>query len=105
VAARDVDVSTKAIMDTSDGKRRRNKRWREALRREIVTATLMPGASVSVVVRQYDVSANQVFGRRRRYGEASKPPATPPSPSGLVRVLIAREQRFAPDRGLAVSIW
>ena len=42
-----MDVSTKAIMDTS-GERRRNKRWPEALKREIVAATLKPGASVSV---------------------------------------------------------
>jgi transposase len=48
-------------MDTSDAKRR-YKRWPEALKREIVAATLVPGASVSVVARQYDVNANQVFG-------------------------------------------
>ena len=59
-----------AIMDTS-GERRRNKRWPEALKREIVAATRAPGASVSVVARQYDVNANQVFSWRRRYGEAS----------------------------------
>lgn len=48
-------------MDTS-GAKRRYKRWPEALKREIVAATLVPGASVSVVARQYDVNANQVFG-------------------------------------------
>ena len=56
-------------MDTSR-ERRRNKRWPEALKREIVAATLAPGASVSVVARQYDVNANQVFGWRRRYRDA-----------------------------------
>jgi len=75
-------------MGTS-GERRRNKRWPEALKREIVVATLMPGASVSVVARQYDVNANQVFSWRRRYGGAWKPAATPPPPSGLVPVMIA----------------
>lgn len=77
-------------MDTS-GERRRNKRWPEALKREIVAATLMPGASVSVVARQYDVNANQVFSWRRRYGEASRPRTTPPSTSGLIPVTIAPE--------------
>ena len=83
-------MSTKAIMDTSR-ERRRNKRWPEALKREIVAATMRPGASVSVVARQYDVNANQVFSWRRRYGEASRPAAAPPSTSGLVPVMIARE--------------
>ena len=58
-------------MDTS-GAKRRNKRWPEALKREIVAATLRPGASVSVVARQYDVNANQVFGWRRRYRESRR---------------------------------
>ena len=58
-------------MDTS-GAKRRHKRWPEALKREIVAATLVPGASVSVVARQYDVNANQVFSWRRRYREASE---------------------------------
>jgi len=47
-------------MDRS-GAKRRYKRWPEALKREIVAATLVPGASVSVVARQYDVNANQVL--------------------------------------------
>lgn len=48
-------------VDTSGDERRRNKRWPEALKREIVAATYLPGASVSMVARQYDVNANQVF--------------------------------------------
>ena len=71
--------------------RRRNKRWPEELKREIVMATLVPGASVSVVARQYDVNANQVFNWRRRYGEAVKPSDAPPSASGLVPVTIIPE--------------
>ena len=45
-----MDVSTKSIMDTN-GERRTNKRWSEALKREIVAASFAPGASVSVVAR------------------------------------------------------
>jgi transposase len=73
------DVDTRA--------KRRNKRWPEALKREIVAASTAPGASVSVVARQYDVNANQVFSWRRRYGEAKQPPST----SGLVPVTITPE--------------
>ena len=85
-----MDVSTKSIMDTSR-EQRRNKRWPEVLKREIVAATYLPGASVSVVARQYNVNANQVFSWRRRYGEASKSPAALPSSSGLVPVTITQE--------------
>ena len=65
-------------VDTSDGKRRRNKRWPEALKREIVAATRVPGASVSKVARQYDVNANQVFMWRRRYRDVGEQPALQP---------------------------
>ena len=60
------EVPTMSDVDTSGEEWRRNKRWPEALKREIVAATLQPGASVSVVARQYDVNANQVFAWRRR---------------------------------------
>ena len=79
----------------TNGERRTNKRWPETLKREIVAATFVPGASVSVVARHYDVNANQVFSWRRRYSDAgelspsssSSAPATP----GLVPVTIAPE--------------
>ena len=54
-------MSTKPVMDTSGKERRRHRSWPEALKREIVAASFAPGASVSVVARQYDVNANQVF--------------------------------------------
>ena len=62
-------MSTIGIMDTSGGTKRRHKIWPEALKREIVSATLKPGASVSMVARQYDVNTNLVFTWRRRYAE------------------------------------
>jgi transposase len=74
------DVDTRA--------KRRNKRWPEALKREIVAASLAPDASVSVVARQYDVNANQVFSWRRRYGEAGQPPPPALSTPELVPVTI-----------------
>ena len=56
-----------------------NKQWRyrswpEALKREIVAASLVPGASVSRVARRYDVNANQVFAWRRRYRDSAAEP-------------------------------
>ena len=74
------DVDTKV--------RRRNKRWPEALKREIVAASMAAGTSVSVVARQYDVNANQVFSWRRRYRAAEQPPAPALSTPGLVPVTI-----------------
>jgi transposase len=44
------------------------------LKREIVSATLAPGSSVSLVARRYDVNANQVFAWRRRYRDAAAEP-------------------------------
>jgi transposase len=78
-------------VDTSGARRRRNKRWPEALKQEIVAASLAPGASVSVVARQYDVNANQVFAWRRRYEVAERPPAAPSSTPQLVPVTITPE--------------
>lgn len=54
-------------MGTSLEERRRNRSWSEALKREIVAASLEPGSSVSKVARHYDVNANQVFAWRKRY--------------------------------------
>ena len=61
-------------MDTNK-QRRRHRSWPEALKREIVAATLAPGSSVSVVARRYDVNANQVFAWRRRYRDVASEPA------------------------------
>jgi transposase len=54
-------------MGTSARVGRRNRSWPDALKLEIVAASLAPGSSVSVVARRYDVNANQVFSWRRRY--------------------------------------
>ena len=72
--------------------RRRHRSWPEALKREIVTASFAPGASVSVVARQYDVNANQVFSWRKRYGGA--PSAAPAAQ--LVPVMITPDAASGP---------
>ena len=82
-------------VDTS-GEKRRNKRWPEALKREIVSATRAPGASVSVVARQYDVNANQVFAWRRRYRTSGVSTAPALSTPALVPVTITPEPEGKP---------
>jgi transposase len=54
-------------VDTVATRRRRNRLWPEALKREIVAASFEPGASVSVVARRYDVNTNQLFAWRKLY--------------------------------------
>ena len=66
------------------GKRRR---WPEALKQELVAATLEPGASVSIVARRHDVNANMLFKWRRRFTAVAAQPSSMP-PAGLVPVQI-----------------
>ena len=75
-------------MDTSLRVKRRHKVWPEALKREIVAACAVPGASVSMVARQYDVNTNQVFTWRKRYAEA--PEVAAPQPQ-LLPVVVTPE--------------
>jgi transposase len=64
--------------------------WPDALKREIVAASLEPGASVSVVARRYEVNANQVFGWRKQYRDGSLAAAAPIAPM-LVPVTVTSE--------------
>jgi transposase len=77
-------------MDTTSRVKRRHKVWPEALKREIVAACLVPGASVSMVARQYDVNTNQVFTWRRLYAEVSDAPVPQ-----LLPVVVTPEQPAA----------
>ncbi len=87
------------IMDTSLRAKRRHKVWPEALKREIVAACLVPGASVSMVARQYDVNANLVFTWRKLYGEVPDM-----APTQLVPVVVTPDppaaKKSAPSAGL-----
>lgn len=81
-------MSTSSVMDTSAGVKRRNRSWPDALKREIVAASFAPGASVSIVARQYDVNSNQVFAWRKLYGDTS---IATPGPQ-LVPVVVTPDQ-------------
>ena len=83
-------MSTKSVMDTTATRRRRNRSWPEALKREIVAASFAPGSSVSMIARHYDVSANQVFGWRKRYRNEPRAPAVPSAPQ-LIPVMVTAE--------------
>ena len=67
MADRSEQVSTNGLVDTKQqpgaAKRRQ---YSEALKRQMVAETLVPGASVSVVARRHDVNSNQLFRWRRR---------------------------------------
>ena len=97
--------------------RRRHRLWPEALKREIVAASLAPGASVSAVARCYDVSTNLVYTWRRRFGEAAhasrapqllpvmvvpdSPVATPPTISAdIIEIDLPRGYRLRVGRGV-----
>jgi transposase len=79
-------------MGTSLRERRRHRSWPEALKREIVAATLVPGSSASVVARQYDVNVNQVFAWRKRY----RAEATEPAGLQLLPVTVTPDQPATP---------
>jgi transposase len=91
------------------GKRRR---WPEALKRELVAATLEPGASVALVARRHDVNANMLFKWRRRFTAVAPPSSVPLA--GLVPVQIVPDApvisgstvdtKPAVDRSVAGSI-
>ena len=63
------------------------------MKREIVAVSLAPGASVSVVARQYDVNANQVFAWRKLYGAAAGAASGP----RLVPVTVTPDPPVAPS--------
>lgn len=79
----------------TSGAARRNKRWPEALKREIVAASLLRGATVAAVARRYDVNENQLHLWRRRARDESLERTTIGTlgPGRLVPV------RVAPDVG------
>ena len=60
-------VSTNGVVDT---KRRsaaaKRRQYSEALKRQMVAETQVPGASVSIVARRHDVNSNQLFRWRRQ---------------------------------------
>jgi transposase len=69
----------------------RRRRWSVAEKRELVAATLEPGASVSAVAREAGIHPSQLFGWRRQMRALA--------PTGFAAVQIAGE---APSTGLGM---
>jgi transposase len=60
-------VSTTGLVDTKQQPAKTKRRqYSEALKRQMVTETQAPGASVSIVARRHDVNSNQLFRCRRQ---------------------------------------
>ena len=85
-------VSTKTLVDTrrkplSVGRRRE---WPEALKRQMVSETLEPGSSVSIVARRHDVNTNQLFKWRRELLPKAVPAVVAASPMVPVEIVPER---------------
>jgi transposase len=74
-------------MGTTATGRPRNRSCPGALKREIVAASFAPGSSVSMVARQHDVNANQVFNWRKLYRDDPRAPAVTSAPQ-LIPVIV-----------------
>jgi len=56
-------VSTTSIVDTTQPKRQQ---YSEAMKRQMMAETQLPGGSVSIVAQRHDVNSNQLFRWRRQ---------------------------------------
>jgi transposase len=81
-------VSAYRQADTKQAGAKR-RRWSIEFKRELVTATLEPGSSVSSVARQHDINANQLFKWRRELAPA-------PTPADLVPVEVTPTRSTGP---------
>ena len=81
---------TEVVVSQSTGKRQYRSKQE---RRQIVEATLQPGASVAVIARQHGVNANQVFQWRKLYREGRLDVAPPTTQLVPVRIaeVVSRE--------------
>jgi transposase len=60
-------VSTSGLADTKQqASATKRRQYSEALKRQMVAETQVPGASVSIVARGHDVNSNQLFRWRRQ---------------------------------------
>src|SRR6201998_4266739 len=95
-------VSTNGLVDTKQqpGAARR-RQYPEALKRQMVAETEVPGASVSIVARRHDVNSNQLFRWRRQLL-----PKAAVASSAMLPVEIAAEcdRPRRPDHGGVIEI-
>ena len=59
-------VSTSGLVDSKQPGATKRRQYSEALKRQMVAETQVPGASVSIVARRHNVNSNQLFRWRRQ---------------------------------------
>jgi transposase len=102
MAERAEQVSTSGLVDTKQQpSAAKCRQYSEALKRQMVAETQVPGASVSIVARRHDVNSNQLFRWRRQL----LPKAAMES-SAMVSVEIAADgdRPRRPDRDGVIEI-
>jgi transposase len=85
-------VSTTGLVDTKQPKRRQ---YSEALKRQMVAETQVPGASVSIVPRRHDVNSNQLFQWRRQLLPEAAVESSAMVPVEIAAVVIAHDALIA----------
>jgi transposase len=98
------EVSANGLVDTKrKSVKRKRRQWSEAEKRRVVSETLEPGSSVSIVARRHDVNANQVFKWRRELvpGAQREPAPAVVESVTLMPVEIAPERAEPRHRGSA----
>ncbi len=83
--------------------RRRLRPWPEALKREIVAASLVAGASVLVVARRYDFNTNQVFGWWKLLTPDRADTAPPPPAADIIKIALASGHRVRVGGGVKAA--
>ena len=85
-----METSSAVVTDPLSSRKSSLKRQHRSpeLKRQIVEATLVPGASVARVARAHGVNANQVFAWRRQYRQGLLKGCTRASP-GLLAVRVS----------------
>jgi transposase len=97
MSAEDREVSASLLADTKQAGAKR-RRWPDALKRELVTAAMAPGASVSVIARRHDVNSNQLFKWCRQFGNAASA-----QPTGFLPVEITALSGVPPPTPIAAG--
>ena len=55
---------------SGEWRKRRRRRWTEDERRAMVLASMVPGASIAGVARQYGINANLLWNWRRKFAQS-----------------------------------
>ena len=66
-----MSVELSDIEEASGGwRKQRRRRWTEDERRAMVLASMVPGASIAGVARQYGINANLLWNWRRKFAQS-----------------------------------